>query len=61
MHFSSLQREEKCTHRFGVKPEGKIPLGGLGHRWEDNITIHLKETGLDGMNWIHLAHFVDKW
>jgi hypothetical protein len=24
------------------KPEGKIPLGRLEHRWEDNIKIDLK-------------------
>jgi hypothetical protein len=24
-------------------------------RWEDKIKIHLKETGLEGVNWIPLA------
>jgi len=38
-----------------------MPLGRLRHRWEYNITIHLKETGLDCMNWIHLAQYMDKW
>jgi hypothetical protein len=41
------------------KLEGNVPLGR--HRWEDNITVHLKETGFDGMNWIHLAQYMDKW
>jgi hypothetical protein len=27
------------------KPEGKIPLGGPRHRWEDNIKIDLRERG----------------
>jgi hypothetical protein len=37
------------------KPEGKRPLGRPMHRWEDNIRIDHKETGREGMNWIHLA------
>jgi hypothetical protein len=28
------------------KPEGKIPLGRPRCRWEDNIKIDLRETGL---------------
>jgi hypothetical protein len=27
------------------KPEGKIPLGRLRHRWEDFIKMDLSETG----------------
>jgi hypothetical protein len=44
---------------FG-KPEGKIPLGSPRHRWEDNIKMDLKETGLKGVNWIHLARDTDR-
>jgi hypothetical protein len=36
-------------------PEGKRPLGRLRRRWVDNIKIDLRETGWDGMDWIHLA------
>jgi hypothetical protein len=43
------------------KPEGKRPLGRLGQRWEDNVTINLKETGWNDVNWIHLAQDTDKW
>jgi hypothetical protein len=32
------------------RPEGKIPLGKLRHRWEDNIKIDLREIGIDGAN-----------
>jgi hypothetical protein len=28
------------------KPEGKIPLGRLGHMWVDNIKIDLREGGV---------------
>jgi hypothetical protein len=37
------------------KPEGKRPLRRLRHRWEDNIKMDLKETGLEAVDWIHLA------
>jgi hypothetical protein len=34
------------------KPEGKIPLGRLRHRWEDNIKMDLQEVGCGDMDWI---------
>jgi hypothetical protein len=37
------------------RSKGKIPLGRLRHRWEDNIKMDLMEIGIDGMNWIHMA------
>jgi hypothetical protein len=38
------------------RPEGKRPLGKLRRRWEDNIKMDLGEIGIDGENWIQLAH-----
>jgi hypothetical protein len=43
---------------YGVsvgRPEGKRTLGRHRHRWEDNIKMDLRETGIDGANWIRLA------
>jgi hypothetical protein len=37
-----------------VKPKGKRPLGRPRRRLVKNIKIHLKETELDGMDWIDL-------
>jgi hypothetical protein len=37
------------------RPEGKRPLGRPRRRWEDNIKMDLRETGIDGLNWIRLA------
>jgi hypothetical protein len=34
------------------KPEGEIPLGRCGSRWEDNVKMDLRETGRGGMDWI---------
>jgi len=36
-------------------PEAKRPLGIPRRRWEDNIKLDLRETGIDGANWIQLA------
>jgi hypothetical protein len=37
------------------RPEGKRPLGKLRHRWKYNIKLDLRETGIDGANWIYLV------
>jgi hypothetical protein len=37
------------------RPEGKRPLGRPRRRWEDNVKLDLRETGIDGANWIQLA------
>ena len=34
------------------KITGKRPLGGLGHRWVDNIRMYLKEIGIITRNWV---------
>jgi hypothetical protein len=33
-------------------PTGKIPLGKLRIRWEDNITMDLKELDIDTRKWV---------
>ena len=43
------------------KPEGKIPLGKLWRRREDNIKMGLQEVGYGGMDWIDLAQDRDRW
>jgi hypothetical protein len=43
------------------KPEGKRPLGRPRHRWEDEIKMDLRETGWEGVEWIHLAQDRDRW
>jgi hypothetical protein len=43
------------------KPEGKRPLGRPRCRWENNIKLYLRETGIDGTNWIRLAQDRVQW
>jgi hypothetical protein len=37
------------------RPKSKKPLGRPGRRWEDNIKLDLRETGIDEASWIRLA------
>jgi hypothetical protein len=54
--------ERRGIYRVLVgKPEGKTPLGRLGHRWEDNIKMELQEVGCGGMGWIKLAQDRGRW
>jgi hypothetical protein len=43
------------------KPERKIPLGRPRRRWEDNIKLDLRETWIDGANWIRLTQEGVQW
>jgi hypothetical protein len=43
------------------RPEGKRPLGRPRRRWEDNIEMDLRETGIDGANWIQPAQDRVQW
>jgi hypothetical protein len=43
------------------RPEGKMPLRRPRRRWEDKIKMDLKETGIDGANWIRLAQDRVQW
>jgi hypothetical protein len=57
-----LMGEGRVVYRVLVgRPEGKRPLGGLRHRWEDNIKLDLWEIGIDGANWIQLAQDRVQW
>jgi hypothetical protein len=42
-------------------PEGKRPLGRHRRRWEDNITVDLREIGWGDMDWIYLTQDRDQW
>jgi hypothetical protein len=42
-------------------PKGKRQLGRPRHRWEDNIKLNLREIGINGANWIHLAQDRVQW
>ena len=43
------------------KPAGKRPLGRPRRRWEDNISMHLEEIGINASNWVGSAQDRDYW
>jgi len=43
------------AYRISIrKLKEKRPLGRSRHRWEDNISMYLKEMGCVAVEWIHL-------
>jgi hypothetical protein len=49
-HVARME-EGRGVYRVLVgRPEWKRPLGRPGRRWEDNIKMDLRETGIDGAN-----------
>ena len=54
--------ERRGVYRVLVgKSEGKRPLGRPRRRWEDNITMDIREVGCGSMDWIELAQDRDRW
>jgi hypothetical protein len=43
------------------KLDGKRPLGRPRRRWEDTNIMYLRETGCEGVDWIHVAPDRDQW
>jgi hypothetical protein len=43
------------------KRGGRRQLERPRHSWEENIKIDLKETGYDGVDWIHLSQDTVRW
>jgi hypothetical protein len=59
-HVERMGETQNAYKMLVGKPEGKIPLGRLTHRWEDNVKIDLREIGWGGMDWIDLAQDRDQ-
>jgi hypothetical protein len=60
----STYGEKRNAYKVLVgKPRGKRPLGRprCTSRWEDNISMDLREIGRDGVNWINMAQDRDRW
>jgi hypothetical protein len=58
----STNGENRNAYRILVgKPTGRRLLRRPRRRWVDNIKMHLREIGWDGVDWIDLAHDRDQW
>jgi hypothetical protein len=54
--------EERKLYKVLVrKPEEKRPLVLSRRRWEDRITMDLRETGWDDVEWVRLAQDRGQW
>ena len=49
-HVARMEEGRSAFKILTGKPTGKRPLGRPRRRWEDNITMHLKEIGINTMN-----------
>ena len=54
-HVTRMEDDRSAFKILIGKSTGKRPLGRPRRRWEDNITMDLKETGIDTRNWVDSA------
>ena len=54
-------KRREYTQGLVGKPEGNVSLGRRMLRWENDIKLSLKETELDGLNWINLSLGMNKY
>jgi hypothetical protein len=55
------RKGERYLQGFGWEARRQRPLGRPRCRWEDNIKMDLREIGINGANWIHLAQDRVQW
>jgi hypothetical protein len=61
-HVTRMGEGRNVYRVFVGKPTGKRPPDRPRHRWEDTIKMYLREIGLGGVKWIHLAQYRDhRW
>jgi hypothetical protein len=59
--WHAWEKRQVFTEFWFGRTEGKRPLGRPRRRWEDNIKMDLREAGINGANWIRLAHDRVQW
>jgi hypothetical protein len=60
-HMAHMGERTNVYRVLVGKPEGKRPLERPRRRWEDGIKMDLREIGLGGVEWTHLAQDRDCW
>jgi hypothetical protein len=60
VHVARVAESRGLCRVFVGNPEGKIPLGRIRRRWDNNITVDLPEVISWGMDWIDLAQDTEK-
>jgi hypothetical protein len=60
-HVAHMGEERNVYRVLMGKPEGKRPLERPRHRWEDGMSMDLREIGWGSVEWIQLAQDRDLW
>ena len=60
-HVARMEEDRNAFKILTGKPTGKRPLRRPRRRWDDNITMDLKEFGINTSNWIDSAQNRDCW
>jgi hypothetical protein len=60
-HVACMGEERNVYRALMGKPEGKRPLGRPRRRWEDVISMDLRQIGWGSVDWIQLAQDRDRW
>jgi hypothetical protein len=53
--FKEERGHEKYVLHLGGYLDGKRPAGRHRRRWEDNSKTSIRDIGLEGVDWIHVA------
>ena len=60
-HVARLEEGRSAFEILTGAPTGKRLLGRSRRRWEDNIRMHLKESGVNTKTWVDWAQGTDYW
>jgi hypothetical protein len=60
-HVACIRKLWNASKIVVGKPEGKNHVELPSSRWEYNIRMDVKQTGLEGVDWIHLSELKDQW
>jgi hypothetical protein len=61
MGHAARIREMRKYKILVAKLEGNRPRRGPRRTWEDNIRMDRKETGWEGLDWMHVVQDRDWW
>jgi hypothetical protein len=60
-HVVHMGRKSNAYKILVGKPEGKMPLGRLRHKREDNMKMNLRKIGLEGVDWFYPTRNREQW
>ena len=60
-HVARMEEGRNAFKILTGKSTGKIPVGKLRRRWEDNTRMYLEEIGISAGNWVDSAKDRNYW